>query len=239
MRRLAFPPALAIVLAFALASSGCQQLFTTSLGAALARDEIPIPSTLSVTDAADLAAQAQANQDTKLATALVASLNDQIAGDVAANTGLAAAAASAAVVASNAGSSVLEALDSFMTGGTPDSATISALVAEIQAGATADVITALKYLDPTTGIADSASVSGTVGATDYAIAAIVLAASALPAGMDPTTLSDATTPTLSEFRADPDVVIALSIIDEAANLATDAASQDLLNQLSEMMIPPP
>ena len=236
MRRPAVAPALFLVLACALVSSGCQQFFTTSLAASLARPTISVPATLSAAEAAELAAEAQANQDTTLAIALVASLNDQIAaagaGAVAANPALAAAAASAAVVASGAGSSIIEALDDFIAEGTPDSATVSALVTEIQTGATADVLTALAYLDPATGM-DAASVSGTVGPTDYAIAAIVLAASALPAGVtDPSTMDQAQ---LDAFHADPAVVAAQNIVAEAKTVATDQASQELLDQLASLL----
>jgi hypothetical protein len=238
MRRFAIPLLLLLV---AIAAMGCQQLFTTSLAGALARKELTLTASLSAADADYYAAKAKSEQNEQLATALVANLNAQIGSQAAAKAspGLAATAASSAVVASGAGTAIFSAVDTFIsTGDFPTGPALIDLVTSIQAGATAGVITALKYLDPATGIADPSSVSDTVSATDYAIAAVVLAASALPEGMDPTTLSGTSVPTIAEFRADPDVVMALAIIGEAGSLATDQASQDLLAQLSDMMIPP-
>lgn len=223
-----------VILLAALACAGCQQVFTTSLGASLARQELSLPATLTTAQAADLAAQAKANEDPKLASALVENLNARIAGTVTAdNAALAAAAASSAVVASGAAGVVMTALDSFVQSGTaPTGADLAALVTSIQAGATASVLTAISYLDTTGGIADPSSVSATVSATDYAIAAVVLAASALPAGVtDPTTM---TADQLTAFQATPEVESASRIIAAAATIAS-ADAKSLLDQFASMI----
>ena len=135
--------------------------------------------------AADLAAQATANQDTKLAAALVASLVAQIGTPSPATVSLESSAGSAAIVASGAGSSLTNLITTLNGSGTPSSATLISLLATVQAGVTPNVVTALTYLaDPT--VSGSPASSG-LSATDYAIAAIVIAASVLPPGTDPST----------------------------------------------------
>jgi hypothetical protein len=167
----------------ALCLTGCQQLFTTSLASFLARKDLPIPSTLSTADAATLAAQAKDNNDTKLAAALVSSLEAQIAAttDPATKASLQATAAGAAVTASGAGTALSGLLSAVASG---DTASISAdtaasALAAIQAGATSSVVSALTYLDPTTGL--SADQSG-ASASTYLLAAIVVASTAIPSG---------------------------------------------------------
>jgi hypothetical protein len=192
MRRLSFlSRALAPISALFLAAllGGCQQLFTTSLGTSLARTSIPIPSNLSPSQAADLAAQATTNQDTKLATALVASLVAQIGTPSPATVSLESSAGSAAIVASGAGSSLTNLITTLNGSGTPSSATLISLLATVQAGGTPDVITALSYL-ALPAVSGSPASSG-LSATDYAIAAIVIAASGLPhgTGTDPSNLT--------------------------------------------------
>jgi hypothetical protein len=97
---------------------GCQQLFTTSLAKSLARGSISLPSNLSAGDAATLAAQAKANNDTTLAKALVSTLVAEIATttDPGTKQSLEAAAASAAITASGL-STQLTGLLSSLTGG--------------------------------------------------------------------------------------------------------------------------
>ena len=200
----------------ALLLTGCQQLFTTSLAAAFARKSIPIPSNLSTSQAADLAAQAKTNQDTQLAAALVSSLNTEIANttDPATQASLKQSAAESAVVASGAGSAVLTALSAFAGGTTPSSSQVSSIVTQLQAGTTSGILTALAYLDPTTSNPAAVNTSA-VNATDYVLAAAVIAASALPAGVDPSTLSGSTTPTLAAYQGSSQVLQAKNIINAA------------------------
>lgn len=234
MRRFATP---ILLLLAAAALAGCQQVFTTSIGTIVARESVVLPATLSAAEAAELAARAKSNEDTELASALVSTLTAQVGSTVtAANASLAASAASSAVVASGAGSVVMTALDSFLGEGVaPTGQAVIDIVTAIQDGVTPGILDALMYLDPATGIADPSSVSGTVNATDYAMAAIVLAVNALPAGFeDPSTLSGAD---LTNYRADPDVVVALALIDAAEALTTDASGLELLGLLSSMVIP--
>jgi len=230
MRRFAIP---AVILA-ASAAMGCQQLFTTSLGEPLAREELSLPSTLSQAQAADLAAQAKANDDAKLAGALVSSLTAQVGGTVTeANAPLAAAAASSAIVASGAAGTVMSALDSFIESGeAPTGADLAELVTSIQAGASASVLAAIGYLDTTGGISDPSIVSGTLSATDYALGAIILAASALPDGVtDPSAM---TSEQLATFQDSAEVQSASRIIAAASTIASEGA-QDLLDQFAGML----
>jgi len=170
----------------ALLLTGCQQLFTTSLAAAFARKSIPIPSNLSSSQAADLAAQAKTNQDTQLAAALVSSLNTEIANttDPATLASLKQSAVEAAVVASGAGSAVLTALSAFAAGTSPSPSQISSIVSQLKAGTTASILTALAYLPSL----NTATVDQTaVNQTDYVLAAAIIAASIIPANVDPYT----------------------------------------------------
>lgn len=219
MRRSAALLAAAIA-ASVIGLSSCQQLFTTSLASSLARESLAIPAKLSTSEAADLAAQAKANDDQKLATALVDSLVKQIAStsDAATKASLEASAASAAITASGAGSAFTTILGLAASG---DSSAItpqvqSDLLASVQAGASDNVLTALAYLD---GGVDAAS-SG-LGATEYLTAAMILAASVIPAGAD---LATWTPPASGE---DPTFDSATALLKEAVTLAgsgSDAAS---------------
>jgi hypothetical protein len=213
---------LAAILAMGL--GGCQQFFTTSLGTAFARSSIPIPSNLSPSDAASLAAQAKANQDTKLAGALVSGLVAQIGTPSPATVGLESSAGSAAIVASGAGSSLTDLISTLNGSGTPSSATLISLLATIQTGETPNVVTALSYLaDP--AVSGSPASAG-LGATDYAIAAIVIAASVLPPGTDPSTPAAA-----ALLAASPEHATISALIADASALATAGPSADLLAQL--------
>jgi len=215
--------ALATLAFSALLLSGCQQLFTTSLGSSLARTSYSIPTNLSTNDASTLLATAKDKQDTKLASALVTSLNTEITnltnsgGDSATIAQLQQTAAAAAVVASGAGTSVMTNLTAF-NDGTLTSTQISAIVSQIQNQTTSDMVTALRYLDPNS--TQPATVDATVmNDTDIVLAAAILSANALaPYGItDPTSLSDSppTTPTLSQYKALPDVQRAQEIINAA------------------------
>jgi hypothetical protein len=183
------------VTAFAISCLlSCQQLFTTSLASALARTSITLPATLSTSQASDLAAQAKADDDTKLASALVASLVKQIGSMPAsdAKTSLETSAASAAITASGVGSVFTSLSSTDLTSITAGSA--QSLLATLQAGATSDVLTALTYLDPAT----ISSASSGLSSTDYLMAAVVVAASIVPKGA---TLSSEDSSTLE--AADP------------------------------------
>ncbi len=224
----------AIAAAFLLgaALSGCQQLFTTSLAKPLARDKIALPDTLTTDQAADLAQQAEDNNAPSLAASVVETLVDQIT-DPAAQTELAAAAASAAITASGTSGAVLDAFATAMESGDMSGLDAAALLATIQAGATADVVEALSYLDPGSGIADPTILEGTeLSATDYLIAAVVIAASGLPEGEDPTTM-DAVE--IAAFQSTPEYTAAIAILGQAGGmLDPGSAGYDLLDQLSGM-----
>jgi hypothetical protein len=155
---------------------GCQQLFTTSLASSLARDSLSIPETLTTDQAADLAAQAKANDDAKLAAALVASLLEQIekTTDPVEKAKLEAIVAGAAVTASGASGAVTDIIAAATSEEGVDEAALLAFKEEVKAGASGEVVDALSYLDPETGLDPSES---GLTATEYLIAAVVVASS--------------------------------------------------------------
>jgi len=235
MRRYA-TPLIPLCLLAATAGMGCQDLYTTSVGAFMAREEFSLPAALSVADAADIAAQAKENDDPALANALVQNLTTQVGTTITAtNTKMAALAAGSAVVASGSSGAVMTALDSFIeTGSAPTGTALAAIVKTIQAGSSASVLNAVAYLDPgrTGGGVDPAAASTTLGTTDYVLAAVILAASALPAGVtDPANMSD---PELATFHGDARVEAAGRIVTAASALAS-AKERDLLDQFAAML----
>jgi hypothetical protein len=225
-------PAIALAASTLLATvalAGCQQLFTTSLAAPLARDEVTLPKTLTAAQAADLAAQAKAESDPKLAAAVVGKLVDQVT-DPATQPELAAAAASAAITASGASDALLSAVGEAMGGGDLEDLDAVGLLADIQAGITPDLLEALNYL---ADIGDPTALTGTdLSATDYLLAAVVIAASAIPADADPTDsdVQDA-------FKLKPEYGIAVAIIGMVTDYSlveSGSQAEDLLNQFSSM-----
>jgi len=222
--------AIAAFIAALLATTGlpgCQQLFTTSLAEPLARDSISLPDTLTSEQAADLAQQAQDSDNVALATALVDTLTNQIT-DPSTQTELAAAAASAAIVASGASDALLDAFADVLASGDTSTVDAAALLATIQAGSTADVLTALGYLE---ALSDPSSIEGTeLNATDYVIAAIIVAASALPAGTDP--VND----DLSGYTGSAQYTSAAAMVATALTMVdSGSASEDLLNNLASLL----
>jgi hypothetical protein len=212
-------------LCLAMSLAGCQQLFTFSLAGGLARDSIPLPAHLSAADAAELAAQAKANGDETLATALVENLVGVIgATPTAGQTGLAASAAEAAVVASGTSSILMD----ILSGGTvpTDPASLTTLMDGIRAGGTTDIVTALTYLADPAVLADPAA-SG-LNATDLLIAAAVIAASATPPGSDPSTLDYSTMLPADQDKIDNAILILTAA---TALPGLDATTQSLLNDI--------
>jgi hypothetical protein len=100
------------------------------------------------------------------------------------------------------------------------------------------VLAAIAYLDP--AVLDPGTVDTTVvSATDYVLGAIVLAASALPAGVtDPTDSGQLSGQDLIDYQNSAQVQQALSIIDGAAAIVTaqggDPAMIDLLTQFMHL-----
>jgi pyruvate/2-oxoglutarate dehydrogenase complex dihydrolipoamide acyltransferase (E2) component len=201
-----------------LALVGCQQLFTTSLAKPLARDSIPLPSDLSASDASDLAAQAKAEDDKKLANALVGNLVAQIGAppDPAALAALGPAAASAAITASGMSSSLSGILGT-VSGGSSAGLTAQTridLVTTIQANSSAGVLAALDYLTQPSMTTAATGLS----ATDYVIAAAVVAASFVPPGADPSTAT---------YTAPEQAKITL-LVNKAKSLVTPGSPEDTL-----------
>ena len=225
----------AMLLASAL--SGCQQLFTTSLASSLARKTISIPSDLSPSEAAKLAKQA--TNDPTLANALVTSLVQQISTttDPTTKSELEATAAGVAINASQVSSAITPLISNYANGGgTPDAATLESLLSTIQTSTTPADLTALKYLQ--SGTLTPAQVQGSgLGPTDLAVAAVVLASSAIPSGAD---LSDPT----AYFNDNPTVDTAITatgapgiMVEAKQMLPSGSQSSGLLNQISQYFLP--
>jgi hypothetical protein len=226
--------------------AGCQQFFTSSLAKGLARDSLTLPSNLTASQATDLAAEAKANDDKKLASALVTNLVDKIANttDPGTKAELQGAAATAAIVASGTSSSLTGVIADY-TSGTP--VDIVAVVQSIQAGGSGTgVVEALKYLDPATGLSAAQAKESGLGATDLAMAAVVIAAQQLPIDpatskpIDPSTMTPAE---VTAFQAQPDVQVAINILNEAQSIVTPGSdSAKLLNDMASrfsLPAPPP
>jgi hypothetical protein len=221
--------------ALSVGLSGCQKLFTTSLGESLARDGVSLPSNLDPDQAADLVEQARDNGDVELATELVGTLVDEIAHTTnpQKKQELEAAAAAAAVVASDATGPLTALINSYANGSTPSDQTLIDLALSIKNKASEDIVTACSYLDPNTGVSDSSAVKVKLSGTDYAIAAVIIMASLLPDGANPQEFDyDTAYPPMSAGAAKMET--ASSIIREAVAITDpDSPSYDLLQSISE------
>jgi hypothetical protein len=222
MRRNSIVIACAVAIACACACLvGCQDLFTTSLASSLARPELALPDTLTSDQATDLAAQAKANNDKQLATTLVTTLADQIdkTTDPDQKKKLEAAAASAGITASGASDVVTDVLAKVSSGQPIDEAAAMDIAKKLKDGATPDVVKVLSNLDPATGF-DSAT-SG-LSATDYLVAATVVASSVSTTDVAALTEDDKTK-----------LETAVRILEEAKKMASnDETTQSLINSLS-------
>jgi hypothetical protein len=224
--------ALALAAALALGLAGCQKLFTTSLAEGLARDGVSLPSELSVDQAADLVEEARASGDAELAGEIVSTLVDQVSGmkDSKEKQELQAAAAAAAVVACDVTDDLASLLDSYSDGSTPGADELMKLAGAIKDKASGDILAACGYLDPTTGVSDPSKVDVELSATDYAVAAVILMASVLPDGEDPSAFDYDSLSGEEAARVDS----AANIIKEAVALVDpDSESYDLLQSISE------
>lgn len=155
-------------LALVLGLASCQQLFTSSLGAWAARD-LTLPANLSAADTLELSAEALANGDAELATALLPALEanlDAATPGTAAYDALSTAAAETVVIATG----ISEAVTTVITlipfeelmaaeGGAislaPETiAAIDSAIAAIEVGADATAILEALALDPGAATAD-------------------------------------------------------------------------------------
>jgi hypothetical protein len=224
--------ACALAGALALGLSGCQKLFTTSLAEGLARDGATIPSDLSAEEAADLVDQIRETGDVQLASDLVEALVEEIADTTnpSKKEELQAAAAAAAVIACDATADLTSLINGYADGSTPSSQALVDLAASIKAKSSADIVTACAYLDPSIGVSDPSAVSVELSATDYAVAAVVLMASVLPPGEDPSTFDYGSLTGADAAKVDA----ASNIIDEAmAMVEPGSEGYSLLQSISE------
>jgi hypothetical protein len=224
--------ACALAAALALGLSGCQKLFTTSLAENLARDGNNIPTDLTAEEAGDLVDQVRETGDVTLAGDLVEALVEEIADTTnpEKKEELQAAAAAAAVIACDATADLTSLIDSYADGTTPSPQALIDLAASIKEKSSSDIVTACAYLDPAIGVGDPSSVQVELSATDYAVAAVVLMASVLPAGEDPSTFDYGSLTGADAAKVDS----ASNIIDEAkAMVEPGSESYLLLQSISE------
>jgi hypothetical protein len=220
---------LAGALTFGLA--GCQKIFSTSLAESLARGSTSLPSDLSVDDAVDLVGKVRTNGDVKLAGELVGTLVDEIAGTTNASKKqeLEAAAAAAAIVASDVTSPITTLINSYSDNSIPSEQSLIELAQKIKNNSSSDIVTACSYLDPSTGISDPSAQEVSLSATEYAIAAVIIMASILPDGANPSTYNYT-----SDSANAAKVTTAKNIITEAIALTgTDSTGYNLLKSISE------
>jgi len=140
MRRPVIVPALALVLVVVL--GGCQQLFTTSLGESLTRDDPPTPKIASLDDLQELYDKLMANPD--VAAACMADIVD-LANDTtdpATKAAIQELAVSLAIEASGAGEAMNHLVDLLET---PNQAEAAAILATIALDA--DLLDALRFAD--------------------------------------------------------------------------------------------
>ena len=217
--------ALAGAMAFGLA--GCQKLFTSSLAESMARGSESLPSDLSVDEAVNLVDKVRTSGDVKLAGELVGTLVAEI--PTTTDAGKKQELEAAAIVASDVTSSITTLVNSYTDGTTPSDQTLVDLAKSIKDKSSSDIVTACSYLDPTTGVSDPSAVQVSISATEYAIAAVIIMASVLPDGANPSTYN---------YGSDPanaaKVASAERIVSEAIKLTTPGSSgYDLLKSISE------
>jgi hypothetical protein len=208
-----------LVLALALCAVGCQALFTTSLAVKLARDPsaITIPATISTADAT--AILQTPNVSPAVLTNLLTVLNTQ-ADLPNATTETKVLAVQTALAASNVSATVTAPLMSVATtalaGGTVSGESITTIVTSLQASAAVSgVVDNLKRIDDPVVLAQ---VTQDMSPTDLMMSALVLATSALPAGVtNPSDTSQMSSAQLSAFQADPAVVLASSLVKSASD----------------------
>ena len=220
----------AVVFALALASAGCQKIFTTTLAPDLVRTSITIPATISNTEASALISSSDTS--TAALTSLLTVLNEQVtAGDATPETKALAveAALGASDVASTVTTPILAAATTVASGGTVTSATITSIVSALQdATSTTGVSTAMGRLsDPAVLTAAAADMSS----TQLVITALVVAAAALPTGVtDPTAMTDAQKDT---YQGSAEITLAKEIVAAAVTkMAEEGGDEGLINTLS-------
>lgn len=204
------------------ALSGCQAFFTTSLASSLARESVAVPADISNEDAAALLA---GNPSEAMLESLLATLNDQVL-TAPENVGSAALAAEAAIGVSGVSEIVMSTVaDALETSTLPTD--ITALVTALQAGAAATgVVMALDRLS-------APEVRHELEPTELVVAAVLLATSAL--ADNNIDISDPENPTgdLSAYQADPDVALALILVqDAAAALPEGSAGASITDMLA-------
>jgi len=230
-----FAPAALITLA--LAATGCQQLFTTSLAAWAERDELPVPASLTKSQATDYATQVVDERDTELAQALLPAMNALLAANPGDPAVLASAAATASVATgldqafATALSSVgLEAL----TSGTPTPDQVAALASalasvEVSSDA-ATILGELSAIDPLdTATLEALEASGATAGT-FAIAAAAIIITSVPDGSisvlaDGDPLNDPAVPPAAQATASALITLAL----------TQWPSDPLISALQDLM----
>ncbi len=211
---------IAVSLAGIATLSSCQQFFTTSLAASLARDSYSIPADMSVADASALLDEALLNGDAEMAAQLVPLL---LAALEAATPGTeeyneAAAALLDAVVLS---SGVGAAMTNMAT--TLASADLDNLTEEDLAGAMASLSTIALSNDAEAALLLlAANPPADMSADDAYSAAIALAADSFTdAGLSIDTIDTLSEDQITEFSEDASMAAAVDLIGQAQDLGGD------------------
>ncbi|HOX33450.1 MAG TPA: hypothetical protein PLB91_14060 [Spirochaetales bacterium] len=207
-------PILVAALAGSLALSGCQELFTTSLAEPLARDEVPVPDSLSKDQAAEYAALVAANRDTELAQALMPAMAELVA-DNPGDAGVLGDAVTTAGIATGLEDAFMDAIDAIDIDtliDDPDSVD-PATFAGLLAGVSVDADAAAVFAALATADAAELDEAG-VNAANYVVAAVALVIADVESQAGD--LENLLDTDFSGYTAGPEATLAIDIINAAA-----------------------
>ena len=188
----------------ALSATGCQQLFTTSLGTGLARPGMPVPASLSAEQASAYAAEVAANRDQALAEALMPAMADLVAANPG-NAAILGDAVATAGVATGIEDAFMEAIGTVgidaLLGGSASTTVLAGILAGISVSA--DDIAVFTALN---GSSPGAVAGEGVSATTYALAAAAIVVGGLGSAgiellMDANPANDPVIPNLAIAQA--------------------------------------
>lgn len=229
--------AMTLTVATALCSFGCQQIFTTSLGASLARSSPVISANITAAEAGALLEDAMANGDQAMAAALLPALSAAAALETPGTEAYNAAvsiAADAAVLSTGIESLVTTAATSLLAitsdGSTPTSEQIAAVVAALIVDASPEAIAAMALL--------STVPDATVNPDTCVIAGIAVLGDAIAAqGLTIDQVATASPEALAAIQADPNYAIAQALLEQGAAAAAAQGSTEGLAALIGALIP--
>lgn len=207
--------ALAACLASLALATSCQQFFTSSLAAYLARDSYTIPADLPVDDAIELLEAAMAQGDSATAAALVTPLLAAASDPTSADYNEAATAlASAVVLSSGVGTAVTSMAQLFLAA---DEETDEAAMMETIADTISSVTLSSTEVEALSLIAENPPAG--LGADDAYAAAVALVSNAFATTeTDINDIGSLTAEQTDAIAADPSMIAALSLIEYAGTV---------------------